>query len=109
MASGDSESTGWGPKTTEPLPDQIYSSDKLREIIDVDAALSPSQRDTLYKVVEQNQTTFSFDSQLGHLPSKVHIMLAPDTKPISMPCTMHHLLNTKSLTSSWIYGSHRVS
>ena len=32
----------------------------------------------------RNQTAFSFDGCLGHLPSKVHIMLAPDTKPISM-------------------------
>ena len=38
----------------------------------------------MYKVVEQNQTAFSFDSRLGHLPSKMHITLAPDTKPISM-------------------------
>ena len=59
-------------------------SDKLREVIDIDAALSPGQRDALYKVVERNQTAFSFDGQLGHLPSKVHITLAPDTKPISM-------------------------
>ena len=82
--SEDSESAGWGPKTTEPAPDQIYSSDKLREVIDVDATLSSDQRDALYKVVERNQTAFSFDSQLGHLPSKVHITLAPGTKPISM-------------------------
>ena len=66
------------------MPNQIYSSDKLQEVIDVDAALSSDQRDALYKVVEQNQTAFSFDSWLGHLPSKVHIMLAPGTKPISM-------------------------
>ena len=84
IASEDSESTSWGPKTAEPLPDQIYLSDKLREVIDVDAALSPGQRDALYKVVEQNQTAFSFNGRLGHLPSKVHIMLAPDTKLISM-------------------------
>ena len=38
----------------------------------------------LYKVVERNQTAFSFDSWLGHLPSKVHITLAPGTKLISM-------------------------
>jgi len=82
IESEDSESAGWGPKTTEPAPNQIYSSDKLQEVIDVDAALDPDQRDALYKVV--NQTAFSFDGRLGHLPSKVHITLAPGTKPISM-------------------------
>ena len=84
MASEDSESAGWCPKTMEPAPDQIYLLDKLREVIDIDTALSPGQRDALYKVVEQNQTAFSFNGRLGHLLSKVHIMLAPDTKPISM-------------------------
>jgi len=83
-SSEDSESAGWGPKTTEPSPDQIYSLDMLREIIDVDPALSPDQQDALYKVVERNQTAFSFDGRLGHLPSKVHITLTPGTKPISM-------------------------
>jgi len=29
IVSEDSESAGWGPKTTEPAPDQIYSLDKL--------------------------------------------------------------------------------
>ena len=82
MALEDSESASWGPKTTEPSPDQIYSSDKLQEIIDT--ALSPSQRDTLHKVVEWNQTAFSFDGRIRHLLSKVHITLAPDMKPISM-------------------------
>ena len=52
IVSEDSESASWGPKTTEPMPDQIYLSDKLREVIDVDAALNPDQRDVLYKVVE---------------------------------------------------------
>ena len=52
IESEDSESAGWGPKTTEPTPDQIYSLDKLREVIDVDATLNPDQRDALYKVVE---------------------------------------------------------
>src|SRR6266849_2227505 len=85
MVSEDSESTGWGPKTTEPSPDQVYSSEKLREIIDVDSALGHEQRELLYKVVEQNQTAFGFDGRLGHLPSKVHITLIPGTKPISMP------------------------
>ena len=84
MASEDSESAGWGPKTTEPAPDQIYLLDKLREVIDVNATLSSDQRDALYKVVEWNQTAFNFNSWLGHLPSKVHITLAPGTKPISM-------------------------
>ncbi len=85
MVSEDSESAGWGPKTTEPSPDQVYSSEKLREIIDVDSALGHEQRELLYKVVEQNQTAFGFDGRLGHLPSKVHITLIPGTKPISMP------------------------
>src|SRR5271154_4148495 len=81
----DTEHLGWGPKTTDPGPEQIYPSDKLREVIDVDPTLSSEQRDALYQVVENNQAAFGFDGRLGHLDSKVHIQLVPDTKPISMP------------------------
>ena len=55
------EETIWGLKTTDPGPDQIYPSDKLREIIDVDLELEPAQREALYKVVENNQSAFGFD------------------------------------------------
>ena len=79
------EHLGWGPKTTDPSPDRVYPSKSLREIIDVDDSLDPQQRDALYRVVEQNQAVFGFDGRLGHLNSKVHIQLAPETKPISMP------------------------
>ena len=78
----DPEHLGWGPKTTDPGPDQVYPSDKLKEVIDVDPALEPAQRDALFEVVRRNQATF--DSQLGHLKSKVRIELVPRTKPISM-------------------------
>jgi hypothetical protein len=60
------EHLGWGPKTTDPGPDQVYPSDKLREIIDVDPALDPAQRNALYKVIEKNQAAFGFDRRLGH-------------------------------------------
>ena len=73
----------WGPKTSDPGPDQVYPSDKLRETIDVDPELEPSQREALYKVVENNQAAFGFDGRLGHYKTKVHIELAPGTKPIS--------------------------
>ena len=79
------EHLGWGPKTTDPGPDQVYPSAELREIIDVDPELEPAQRDALYKIIEKNQAAFGFDGRLGHLQSKVHIELAPGTKPISMP------------------------
>jgi hypothetical protein len=81
----DTEHLGWGPKTTDPGPDRIYPSDKLREVIDVDPALEPSQQDVLYKIIEENQAAFGFDGRLGHLKSKVHIQLAQGMKPISMP------------------------
>jgi hypothetical protein len=81
----DTEHLGWGPKTADPGPDQIYPSEKLRDVIDVDPALNPTQREALYKIVEKNQAAFGFDGRLGHLKSKVHIQLHPDTKPISMP------------------------
>ena len=80
----DPEHLGWGPKTTDPGPDQVYPSDKLKEVIDVDPALEPAQQDALFEVVCRNQATFGFDSWLGHLKSKVHIKLVPGTKPISM-------------------------
>jgi len=73
----------WGPKTSDPGPDQVYPSDKLRDIIDVDPELEPSQREALYKAVENNQAAFGFDGRLGHYKTKVHIELAPGTKPIS--------------------------
>jgi hypothetical protein len=79
----DLEESIWGPKTSDPGPDQIYPSDKLREIVDVDPELEPSQREALYKVVESNQTAFGFDGRLGHYKTKVHIELMPGTKPIS--------------------------
>ena len=79
------EHLGWGPKTTDPGPDRIYPSDKLREIIDVDSSLDSAQCDALYEVVERNQATFGLDGRLGHLDTRVHIDLKPGTKPISMP------------------------
>jgi hypothetical protein len=81
----DTEHLGWGLKTTEPGPDQIYPSKRLHEFINVDPSLTPMQCKALYEVVKRNQATFSFDGRLGHLKSKVHIELAPGTKPISMP------------------------
>jgi hypothetical protein len=85
LESEDTEHLGWGPKTTDPRPSQVYPSDKLQEIIDVDPALEPSQRNTLYKIVKKNQAAFGFDGRLGHLKSKVHINSMPGTKPISVP------------------------
>ena len=81
----DQEESNWGPKISDPGPDQIYPSSKLRETIDVDPELETSQRDALYKVVERNQTAFGFDGRLGHYKTKVHIELVPGTKPISSP------------------------
>jgi len=84
QAPVDAERLHWGPKTTDPGPDQTYPSEKLRELIDVDPSLEPEQREALYKIVEQNQSAFGFDGRLGHLKSKVHIELVPGTRPISM-------------------------
>ena len=81
----DEAQLGWGPKTTDPGPEQVYPSEKLCEVIDVDPSLNPSQRNAMYEVVERNQATFGFDGCLGHLRAKVHIRLLPDTKPITMP------------------------
>jgi hypothetical protein len=91
----DAEHLGWGPKTTDPGPDCIYPSQKLKEVVDVDPALDPSQQEALYKIVEENQAAFGFDGCLGHLNSRVHIQLAPGTKPISMPPIMHRLLSVR--------------
>ena len=77
------EEANWGPKTSDPGPDQIYPSDKLRETINVDPELKPVHWEALYKVVEENQTAFGFDGRLGHYKTKVHIELIPGTKPIS--------------------------
>jgi hypothetical protein len=93
QGSGGEEHSGWGPKTTDPGPDQFYPSKELREVIDVGPSLSTEQRNTLYKIVEDNQVAFGFNGQLGHLNSKVHIELVPGTKPISMPHTMPLLRN----------------
>jgi len=79
----ESGETNWGPKTSDPGPDQIYLLDKLQDIIDVDPELGPSQQEALYKVVENNQSAFGFDGRLGHYKTKVHIELKPGTKPIS--------------------------
>jgi hypothetical protein len=51
----------------------------------MDPALEPDQQEALYKVVEKNQAAFGFDGRLGHLKSRIHIQLAPETKPILMP------------------------
>lgn len=75
----NTEHLGWGPKTVDPGPDQIYLSKTFRESIDVDPQLNPSQCEALYRVVEKNQAAFGFDRRLGHLK------LAPGTKPISIP------------------------
>ena len=81
----ETQHLGWGPKTSDPGLDQIYCSDQLQEIIDVDPQSNLEQQEALYKVIEQNQATFSFNSWLGHLKSEVHIKLVPGMKPISMP------------------------
>jgi hypothetical protein len=81
----DTEYLGWGPKTADPGPDQVYPSEKLREVVDVDPQLDQAQREALYKVVERNQAAFGFDGRLGHLQTEVHIDLLPGSKPISMP------------------------
>ena len=39
----DQEESNWGPKISDPGPDQIYPSCKLRETIDVDPKLETSQ------------------------------------------------------------------
>ena len=39
----DPEHLGWGPKTADLGPDQVYPSDKLKEVIDIDPALEPAQ------------------------------------------------------------------
>lgn len=83
--SKEDPESNWGPKTTDPGPEQIYPSEMLREFIDVDPSLRPDQRDALYKVVEQNVSAFGFDGRLGHLDAKVHIELLPGTKPLSQP------------------------
>ncbi|HEX9613546.1 MAG TPA: reverse transcriptase domain-containing protein [Candidatus Bathyarchaeia archaeon] len=85
VQTSEHEETNWGPKTTDPGPDQIYPSDKLRETIDVDPELTSAQREALYKIVEDNQAAFGFDGRLGHYKTKVHIELVPGTKPISAP------------------------
>jgi hypothetical protein len=83
--TAETKHLGWGPKTSDPGPDQIYRSDQLQEVIDVDPQLDLEQREALYKVIEQNQAAFGFDGQLGHFKSEVHIELVPGTKPILMP------------------------
>ena len=77
------DKVNWGPKTSDPGPDQVYPSEKLREIIDVDPELGTAQQEALYKVIESNQKAFGFDGRLGHYKTKVHIELKPGTKPIS--------------------------
>lgn len=37
------EESNWGPKTSDPRPDQIYPSDRLRETINVDPELESLQ------------------------------------------------------------------
>ena len=49
----------------------------------VDLDLTTTQREALYKVVENNLEAFSFNGRLGHYETKVHIELVPGTKPIS--------------------------
>ena len=49
----------------------------------MDPELEPVQWEALSKVVKNNQSAFGFDRQLGHYKTKVHIKLAPGTKPIS--------------------------
>jgi hypothetical protein len=43
QAPVDAERLHWGPKTTDPGPDQTYPSKKLRELIDMDPSLEPEQ------------------------------------------------------------------
>ena len=74
------ESLGWGSKTADPGPDQVYPSDQLKEVIDIDPALKPVQWEALFEVIWCNQAAFGFNGWLGHLQSKVHIELVPGTK-----------------------------
>ena len=48
----DTEHLGWGPKTMDPGPDQIYPSNQLKEVVNVDSLLEPAQREALFEVVK---------------------------------------------------------
>jgi hypothetical protein len=72
MELQDTEHLSWGSKTTDPGPDHIHPLQKLKEVMDVDPALDPSQREALYKIIEENQAAFGFNGRLGHLNSRVH-------------------------------------
>jgi hypothetical protein len=75
--------TGECPKTTEPGNTDEMKSKDLEELIDVDPSLTTNQHAKVYEVLRKHELAFGFDGCLGKHPTKVHIKLAPGTKPIS--------------------------
>ena len=82
LPSGDEPLDG-GPKTAEPAP-APQKNVSLSEI-DISPDLSPSQKEALMKVLEDNKSAFGLGNRLGSYPAKVNIRLKPDSQPISLP------------------------
>lgn len=82
-SEGQEEAQG-GPKLAEVPPEDIPSSQLLREV-DIPKDLTPLQRSQLEQVIFRNQDAFGLNGRLGHHPAKVEIPLREGTKEISMP------------------------
>lgn len=78
------EDESYGPKTAE-MPDLTeYPSSKMKEFIDV-GSLPDHLKDEAWAMLERQVKAFSFDSKLGHLPTKVHIRTQEGQVPILVP------------------------
>ncbi|KIY70138.1 hypothetical protein CYLTODRAFT_348285, partial [Cylindrobasidium torrendii FP15055 ss-10] len=69
------------------MPDpEVYSSEKLRETLDVAKDVPDELQEAVWEMLERNQRAFAFDGRLGHYPSKVKINLKEGREdPISLP------------------------
>ena len=73
-----------GPKTYK-VSEEIISSNRLIEELDINPELPPVKKQRLEQVIQANQLSFGLDDWLGHLDARVQIPLIPGTKPISLP------------------------
>ncbi|KAJ3727231.1 hypothetical protein DFJ43DRAFT_1001854, partial [Lentinula guzmanii] len=73
-----------GPKTAEVVED-LVSSKRLLEEVDICKELSADQVDALQQILIRNEEAFGLDGRLGNYPEEVEIPMLPNAKPIALP------------------------
>ncbi|KAF9022530.1 hypothetical protein BDZ89DRAFT_956515, partial [Hymenopellis radicata] len=80
----DDKDEEYGPKTAAMPDPTVYSSSKIREVLDV-GDLPEDQKEAAWNMLETHVKAFGFDGRLGSLEGEAKIRLKEGVEPISMP------------------------